>query len=242
MIYFASDQHFGAPTFKESRKREDRFIKWLDLIKKDAKELFLLGDLFDFWFEYKTVIPRGFVRVLGKLAEMKESGIKIHFFVGNHDLWMQDYFEKELQIKVYHQPTQFVFNKRVFLIGHGDGLGPGDKAYKMMKKVFVNPIAKWMFRWLHPDLGMRLAQHLSIKNKYISGEADLKYLGDEKENLVIYCQNIHKETPHDFYVFGHRHLALDIKIGAHARYINTGDWVTLNSYASFDGETLLLHH
>ena len=174
-IYFASDQHFGAPTSIESKPREEKFIRWLDEIKKDADELFLLGDLFDFWFEYKTVVPKGFIRVLGKLAELKDNGVKIYFFVGNHDLWMNDYFTTELNIPVYHTTKEFTFNNKTFLIGHGDGLGPGDKGYKRMKKVFTHPISKWVFRWLHPDIGVRLAQYLSVKNKLISGDEDVKY-------------------------------------------------------------------
>jgi len=241
-IYFASDQHFGAPTTAKSKQREILFIKWLDALKNEATELFLLGDLFDFWFEYKKVVPKGFVRVLGKLAELKDSGIRIHFFVGNHDLWMQDYFQEELGIKVYHKPTEFVFNKKTFLIGHGDGLGPGDKGYKQMKKVFINPIAKWGFRWLHPDIGMRLAQYLSVKNKYISGEEDVKFLGEEKENLILYCKDIYQNKKYDYFVFGHRHLPLEFPIGKESIYLNTGDWVRYYSYAVFDGNKMSLKY
>ncbi|HIP48905.1 MAG TPA: UDP-2,3-diacylglucosamine diphosphatase [Lutibacter sp.] len=239
-IYFASDQHFGAPNSEKSKEREILFVKWLDTIKKDATQLFLLGDLFDFWFEYKKVVPKGFVRVLGKLAELKDSGIQIHFFVGNHDLWMRDYFENELEIKVYHQPTEFTFNKKSFLIGHGDGLGPGDKGYKLMKKVFTNPFSKWCFRWLHPDLGVRLAQYLSVKNKYISGEEDVKFLGEDKEDLILYCKEIYQNKKYNYFIFGHRHLPLEISIGKDSMYLNTGDWVNYFSFAVFDGEKLLL--
>ena len=169
-IYFASDQHFGIPDAASSKLREKKFISWLDEVKTDAKAIFLLGDLFDFWFEYKTVVPRGFIRVLGKIAELKDSGIPMYFFVGNHDLWMIDYFETELGIPVYHHPKEFVFGEKTFLIGHGDGLGPGDKGYKRMKKVFSHPLSKWFYRWLHPDIGVKLAQYLSTKNKLISGQ------------------------------------------------------------------------
>jgi len=133
-IYFASDQHLGAPTSKDSFVREKRFLYWLDTVKKDAEAIFLLGDLFDFWFEYKSVVPKGFVRILGKLAEIKDSGIPVYFFVGNHDLWMTDYFEKELNIPVYHKPQEFLIDNKKFFIGHGDGLGPNDNGYKRMKK------------------------------------------------------------------------------------------------------------
>jgi UDP-2,3-diacylglucosamine hydrolase len=239
-IYFASDQHFGAPTPELSAPREQRFVKWLDEIKQDADVLFLVGDLFDFWFEYKTVVPRGFVRVLGKLAELKERGIEIHFFVGNHDLWMDDYFEKELGIPVYHRPQEFTFNGKSFLIGHGDGLGPGDKGYKRMKKVFTNPVSKWLFRWLHPDVGVKLAQYLSVKNKLISGDEDVKFLGEENEWLVLYSKRKLQTKHYDYLIFGHRHLPMVIKVGPDSEYVNLGDWIIYFTYAVFDGNTFEL--
>lgn len=237
-IYFASDQHFGAPTAEESKVREQKFIKWLDIVKKDATCIFILGDLFDFWFEYKTVVPKGFVRVLGKLAEIRDSGIPIHFFVGNHDLWMEDYFEKELNIPVYHEPKEFTFANKTFLIGHGDGLGPGDFGYKRMKKVFTNPFCKWLFRWLHPDIGVALAQHLSVKNKLISGDEDVVYLGEENEWLVQYSKETLKTKHYHFFVFGHRHLPMTLVVGKDSEYVNLGDWVSYFTYGVFDGEKM----
>jgi len=235
-IYFASDQHFGAPTKELSFPREQKFISWLDEIKKDATALFLLGDLFDFWFEYKTVVPKGFVRVLGKLAELRDAGIPIYFFVGNHDLWMEDYFQEELDIPVYHTTKEFTFNNKEFLIGHGDGLGPGDKGYKRMKKVFTNSFSKWLFRWLHPDLGVRLAQYLSVKNKLISGDEDVVYLGEEKEWLVLYSKRKLETKHYDYFIFGHRHLPMTIKVGENSTYANLGDWIGYFTYGVFDGE------
>jgi UDP-2,3-diacylglucosamine hydrolase len=238
-IYFASDQHFGLPNSEKSIVREKKFVNWLNSIQNDAKELFLLGDLFDFWFEYKKVVPKGFVRVLGKLAELSDKGTKIHYFTGNHDLWVRDYFQKELNWNVYTKPAEFTFNNKTFLIGHGDGLGPGDKGYKLMKKVFTNPIAKWFFRWLHPDFGVALAQHLSLKNKLISGKEDVVFLGDENEWLVQYCKRKLETKNYDFFLFGHRHLPLEIDIN-NSKYINTGDWITHFTFAEFDGQKLLL--
>ena len=239
-IYFASDQHFGAPTPKESFPREQKFVAWLEEVRKDAHVIFLLGDLFDFWFEYKTVVPKGFVRVLGKLAEIRDSGIEIHFFTGNHDLWMHDYFEKELGIPVYHRPMEFEFNNKLFLIGHGDGLGPGDKGYKRMKKVFTNPFSKWLFRWVHPDLGVKLAQYLSVKNKLISGDADVRFLGEENEWLVQYSKR-KLETKHfDYFIFGHRHLPMVIQLSENSAYANLGDWIGYFTYGYFNGETFEL--
>lgn len=239
-IYFASDNHLGAPTPEASAPREKRFVQWLSEIQQDAAALFLLGDLFDFWFEYKTVVPKGFVRVLGKLAEIADAGIPIHFFVGNHDLWMLDYLEKEVGIKVHYQPKEFTFNDRLFFIGHGDGLGPEDKGYKRMKKIFINPFFQWCFRWLHPDLGMRLGHYLSVKNKLISGEEDAIFLGEDKEWLAQYAKRKYNEKARDYFVFGHRHIPLDIAINDQARYINLGDWITHFTYAEFSENTMAL--
>ncbi len=239
-IYFASDQHLGAPTPEASLPREIFFVAWLDEVKKDAEAIFLLGDLFDFWFEYKTVVPKGFVRVLGKLAEIRDSGIPVYFFVGNHDLWMQDYFEKELNIIVYHKPKEFIINNKTFLIGHGDGLGPHDKGYKRMKKIFTFPLFKWLFKWLHPDLGIRLGQYMSVKNKLISGDEDAKFLGEENEWLVQYCKKKLTEKQYDYFVFGHRHLPLEIKLQKNSTYVNLGDWINYYTYGEFDGEELHL--
>lgn len=241
-IYFASDNHLGAPTLEASRPREKKFVAWLDEIKDDAAAIFLLGDLFDFWFEYKTVVPKGFTRTLGKLAEISDSGIPIYYFVGNHDLWMNGYFEDELNIPVYHKPKEFTFNNKTFLIGHGDGLGPGDKGYKRMKKVFTNPISKWFYRWLHPDWGVKLAQYMSVKNKLISGEEDAQFLGEENEWLVQYCKRKLETKHHDYFVFGHRHLPMEIDLGSNAKYINLGDWISHFTYGVFDGEKMTLKH
>jgi len=235
-VYFSSDNHLGAPNQQFSKPREAKFVAWLDEVKHDAAAIFLLGDLFDFWFEYKHVVPKGFVRVLGKLAEIKDSGIPIYFFVGNHDLWMDDYFEQELGIPVYHRPKEFSFNHKTFLVGHGDGLGPGDKGYKRMKKVFTNPFSKWLYRWLHPDLGVPLAQHLSVKNKLISGDEDAKFLGEENEWLAQYAKRKLESKHYDYFVFGHRHLPMEIEVGKNSTYFNLGDWINFYTYGVFDGE------
>lgn len=239
-VYFASDNHLGAPTMEESKVRELKFVRWLDTIKADAGVIFLMGDLFDFWFEYKTVIPKGFTRTLGKLAELSDAGISLHYFVGNHDLWMNGYFEEELNIPVYHTPHQYKINGVSFFVGHGDGLGPHDNGYKRMKKLFTNPVAKWFFKWLHPDIGVRLAQYFSVKNKLISGDDDAKYLGDDKEWLVQYALRKLEKQHYDHFIFGHRHLPLEIKLSDTSTYTNLGDWVNFYTYAEFDGAQLSL--
>lgn len=232
-VYFASDNHLGAPTKEDSLPREKKFVAWLDEIKEDAAAIFLLGDLFDFWFDYKYVVPKGFTRTLGKLAEISDSGIPVYYFVGNHDLWMNGYFEEELNIPVFHKPQVFSFNEKTLLIGHGDGLGPGDKGFKRMKKIFTNPFCKWLFRWLHPDIGVKLAQYLSVKNKLISGDEDVKFLGEDNEWLVQYCKQTEEKKHHDYYVFGHRHLPLKINISENSKYINLGDWISYYTYGVF---------
>ena len=239
-IYFASDQHFGAPTPELSFPREQKFVAWLDQIKGDAEAIFLLGDLFDFWFEYKTVVPKGFVRVFGKLAEIRDSGIPIYFFVGNHDLWMDDYFQKELNIPVFRDNQEYTFGDKTFLIGHGDGKGPGDNGYKRMKRVFTNPFFKWLFKWLHPDLGMKLGQYFSVKNKLISGDEDVHFLGEDNEWLILYSKRKLETKHYNYLVFGHRHLPLKVSVGEDSEYVNLGDWISYFTYGVFDGETFEL--
>lgn len=239
-VYFASDNHLGAPTLEASAPRERQFVQWLDTIKTDAAAIFLLGDLFDFWFEYSYVIPKGFTRVLGKLAELSDAGIPIHFFVGNHDLWMNGYFEQELNIKVYHSPREFRINNTVFFLGHGDGLGPADKGFKRLKKLFTNSFFKWVFKWIHPDIGVRFAQYLSVKNKMISGEEEATFLGNDNEWLVQYSRRKLEDKHRDYFVFGHRHLPLEIPLTDSSKYVNLGDWITHYTYGVFDGSTMRL--
>jgi UDP-2,3-diacylglucosamine hydrolase len=235
-VYFASDNHLGAPDRTSSAQREKRFVSWLKEIQEDAAAIFLLGDLFDFWFEYRTVVPKGFVRTLGTLADIADRGIPVYFFAGNHDLWMNGYFEEELDIPVFHRPQQFVIGQKRFFVGHGDGLGPHDKGYKRMKKVFTNPVARWIFRWLHPDWGVSLAQYFSVKNKLISGEEDKEFLGADNEWLVQYAKRKLEEAHSDYFVFGHRHLPLEIALKEGSTYFNLGDWISHYTYGVFDGE------
>jgi len=239
-IYFASDSHLGAPNFEESLIREKKFVLWLDAIKKDADAIFLVGDIFDFWFEYKEVVPKGFTRTLGKLAEISDSGIPIHFFAGNHDMWLKNYFEKELNLNVYKASKVFVINDKKFFVGHGDGLGPRDKSYKRMKKIFRNSFFNWCFRCMHPDWGIKLGKYLSNKNRIKSSLEDLKFNGEESEWLTQYCREKLKDERYDFFVFGHRHIPLEIELNSNSKYINLGDWVTHFSYAVFDGNSLSL--
>ena len=241
-VFFASDNHLGAPDASSSLQREQKFVRWLESIREEAAAIFLVGDLFDFWFEYKKVVPKGFTRTLGTLASLTDSGIPVFYFVGNHDLWMDGYFESELNIPVFHEPQVFNMGGKTFFIGHGDGLGPGDKGFKRMKKVFTNPLSKWIFRWLHPDLGVRMAQYFSVKNRLISGKEDVKFLGEDQEWLVQYSRRKLEQSHYDYFIFGHRHLPLEIQLNETSHYLNLGDWISYFSYGVFDGDSMCLKY
>ena len=241
-IYFASDFHLGVPTHAESLEREKKIISWLDEIKEDAKSIYLLGDIFDFWFEYKAVVPKGFVRLLGKLAELSDNGTDIFLIKGNHDLWMYDYLPKEVGVQIIEDKTILSENGKKIFLAHGDGLGPGDFGYKMIKKIFTNKMCQWLFTRLHPNFGLGIAHFLSKRSRIANNKNPEQFQGEEKEWLVSYCQEKQKENPVDYYIFGHRHLPLEIEIDTKAKYINLGDWIHHNSYAVFDGENLILEY
>ena len=235
-IYFASDFHLGSPNYEESLKREKKIIFWLNEIEKDAKKIYLLGDIFDFWFEYEKVVPKGFVRLLAKLADLVDKGIQIHFLVGNHDMWMRDYLEKEIGLKVHFKEFIVEENNQLILIGHGDGLGKGDYKYKILKSLFTSKICKWLFSRLHPNFGIGLGQAWSNKSR----KEQEKPTNEEKEILVEYCKEQQKNNPVDYYVFGHRHIPMEVKIDKRANYINLGDWIHHYSYAVLSDQKLEL--
>lgn len=239
-IYFASDFHLGVPNHTASLAREKIIIKWLDQIKKDAHSIYLLGDIFDFWFEYKHAIPKGFIRLQGKLAELRDAGMPIYFFTGNHDMWMFDYFPNELGIPIYRQPIVLEIGNQKLLIGHGDGLGPGDTSYKILKRFFNSSLCQWLFARLHPNFGIGIAKYWSRNSRIINMKKEEKFNGEENEYLLAYCRELEKTSHHDFYIFGHRHLPLDIKVGDKSRYINLGEWVNFNTYAVYDGLSIQL--
>lgn len=239
-IYFLSDFHLGAPDYETSLQREKKIVAFLQSIRHDAAAIFIVGDMFDFWFEYKHVTPKGYVRLLGKLAEITDSGIPVHFFVGNHDMWMRGYFEKELNIPVYFQSKSFEWNGKKFFIGHGDGLGPGDHGYKALKKVFRNKFSQFLFGLLHPSWGIGLANFFSRKSRKKTGSKDEVFLGEENEWLIVFSKEVLAKEHYDYFIFGHRHLPLDIKLSENSRYINLGDWIKYFTYAEFDGQMTLL--
>lgn len=232
-IYFASDFHLTLDT----QERENYVVRWLDFIKHDAEAIYLVGDVFDFWFEYKTVVPKGYVRFLGKLAELRDAGIAIYFFTGNHDMWMFRYFEDEFGIPIYREPIIRDIKGKRFFIGHGDGLGPGDHSYKLMKKVFANRFCQWLFARLHPNFGIGLAI-LSSQNsrKY---KSDSGYTAKENEWLYAYANEKVKTEPCDYFVFGHRHIPMDLQLAnGKSRYINLGEWFEKRSYLVVDEQEI----
>lgn len=239
-IYFLSDFHLGAPNHAASLEREKTIVRFLEEIRADAAEIFLVGDMFDFWYEYRQVVPKGFVRLLGKLAELTDAGIRLHFFVGNHDMWMRDYFQLEMNIPVYFEPIELERNGKKFLVGHGDGLGPGDHGYKRLKKIFRNPVCKWLFGALPPVVGIGLANYMSRRSRAQAGSSEEVFLGEEKEWLIIYCKEVLEKEKIDFFVFGHRHLPIDYRLKDNSRYINLGDWIRYYTYAVFDGNEMKL--
>ena len=241
-VYFLSDFHLGVPDRVTSLQREKLIVQFLNEIRNDAAAIFIVGDLFDFWYEYRKVVPKGFVRILGKMAEIVDEGIPIYFFVGNHDMWMSGYFEKELNIPVYHEPKEFEFDGKKFLIGHGDGLGPDDHGYKFLKKVFRNKFCQWLFGLLPPAMGMGIAHYFSKSSRAATGGDDSQFLGEEKEWLIIYCKEVLQSKYFDYLIFGHRHLPIDFPLNNGSRYINLGDWIRYNSYAVFDGNNLDLKY
>ncbi len=238
-IYFASDFHLGLPSYLESRNREVLLVQWLDSIKSDASEVFLVGDIFDFWYEYKRVIPKGFTRFMGKVAELTDSGIPVHFFTGNHDVWMFGYFEKELGVKIHTQPIVREFNGKRFIIGHGDGLGKGDYGYKLLKGIFTNRTLQWLFSRLHPNFSMWLGNRWSVRGRY-SKEISHKFR-NEAELITRYARReIERGNGYDFFVFGHWHSPVVYPLNSTETLVLLGDWIVNNTYGKWNGKSFEL--
>lgn len=232
IIYLASDFHLGAPNIAESKAREMQIVSWLDHVATDATEIYLVGDVFDFWFEYKKVIPKGFTRLLGKICELSDKGIKIHFFLGNHDMWIKDYFKEEFNADIHKDAIERIWYGKIYLLGHGDGLGPGDRGYKFIKRILRSPLCQWAFARLHPNFGVGLAQYFSQKSR-IHGKDDSKYSGPENEWLYLYAQETLEQKHIDYFVFGHRHLPLCLPV-KESIYFNLGEWINYNTYLRID--------
>lgn len=245
MIYFASDFHLGIPDMKGSLERERKLIGWLDHIQKDATAIYLMGDLFDFWFEYRTVVPKGYSRLFGKLSEITDSGIDIHLFKGNHDLWAFDYLETEIGIKLHRKAEVAMLNGKKFFLSHGDGLGTGDHGYKFLKSVFESRINHFLYRWIHPDLGTRLGSYFSRRSrltKILTEGIEMKRSSDDaKERIVSFSRQQAAADPEiDYFIFGHVHSPEIITLTENASCVFLGDWVVHFTYATYDGNKVEL--
>lgn len=237
-IYFASDFHLGVPDYASSLVREKKVIAWLDSIKADAAAIYLVGDIFDFWFEYRYTAPKYFTRLLGKIAEITDSGTAVHYFIGNHDMWTFGYLEKELGVLLHKENVVLEMDGKRMLIGHGDGKGPGDMGYKLLKKVFRSPVLQWIFSRLHPNFAFWMAHFWSYKSR-VNNNDPLVFV-KEKEWLYLYCAHKLKQEHFDYFLFGHRHLPVQVEVGPGSQYINLGDWLVHFTYAVYDGTTLEL--
>ncbi|MBM3441880.1 MAG: UDP-2,3-diacylglucosamine diphosphatase [Bacteroidetes bacterium] len=240
-VYFLSDFHLGIPDRPSSLAREHRVIAFLRTAAADAAGIFILGDIFDFWYEYRKVVPKGYVRLLGTLASIADEGIPIHFFVGNHDMWVRDYFQHEIGMQVHYHPIHMDMAGKRFYLGHGDGLGPGDHGYKLLKMVFRNPFCQWAFGMIPPTLGIGLAEHFSRGSRIATGHSEDQFLGESQEWLITHCRKQLQKEHFDYFIFGHRHLPIDYRLEERSRYVNLGDWLRYDSYAVFDGTDLTLH-
>ena len=237
-VYFASDFHLGVEGNLPAIQRERIIVEWLQMAGQDADTIYLVGDLFDFWFEYAKAVPRGHIRFLGTLAQLRDAGVHLEIFTGNHDMWMFDYLENELNLRIHRAPIRKKLGDFEFFIGHGDGLGPGDLGYKRLKRVFAHPFAQWLFARIHPNLGVRIAEYWSGTSRAKNQGAE-QYLGPESEWLIQYCENqIKNGDTADFFIFCHRHLTIDFTLSNGSRYINLGEWMHARSYAVFDGRKL----
>jgi UDP-2,3-diacylglucosamine hydrolase len=238
-IFFLSDAHLGLPPREKSLQREKLLTRWLEEVRNDAFSIYLLGDIFDYWFEYKKVVPRGFTRLLGKIAEITDSGVPVYFFTGNHDVWVFDYLPSEIGITVIRNPVTIEINGKKFFIAHGDGLGPYEKGYRIIKSIFTSRILQWFFSRIHPNTATAFAHRWS-KHSRLSKDASLPFLGEEKEFQVLFSKEILKTEHFHFFVYGHRHLPIDLIIGENSRFICLGDWFINFTYAVFDGNDLQL--
>jgi len=243
-IYFASDFHLGIPDYESSLQREKKIVSWLEMVSEDASEIFLMGDVFDFWFEYKTVVPKGYVRLLGKIAELTDKGIKIHLFRGNHDIWAFDYLEREAGVQLHRRPAFIEFGGKKFYLAHGDGLGPGDNGYKFLKKVFEFRPNQFLFKWLHPDIGARMGLYFSHKSRLANlSKEGKKENGTKPEEEMLYQYALRKIEEHpelDYLVFGHRHVPIQMMLNEKAELFILGDWISHFSYAVFEDGKMFL--
>jgi len=240
-VYFVADLHLGSDALEHPHVTEKRFVRWLDTIRDEARAIYLLGDIFDFWFEYKKTVPRGFTRFLGKIAELHDTGTEIHFFTGNHDIWMFDYFRQELGITVHTKPLRTTINGKLFYLAHGDGLGDDSRAFRLIRWIFHNRTCQFLFARVPSRWGIGFGHWWSRHSKGYDIVCATQYMGEEKEHLVLFSKEYLQGDPYiDYFIFGHRHLLLDLRLNRKTRMMIVGDWMQHFSYAVFDGKELSL--
>lgn len=237
-IYFASDFHLGLPAGSPPLEREKKVVRWLNSIAPDAKEIYLLGDIFDFWWEYKLVVPRGFTRFLGTIAEITDSGIPVHFFTGNHDMWVGDYLSAECGLIIHTTPFTTIFNGKKFHLAHGEGLGTRDTGYKILLSIFRNKTLRFMYSVLHPSIGVGIGLKWSLNSRLGKGITS-EFLGEEKEDLIRYAKSFLRNDNPDYFIFGHRHLAMTYQLKEGIVIVFLGDWIKNGSFAEWDGNSLV---
>lgn len=243
-IYFLSDAHLGSRAIRHNRTQERRLVSFLESIKNKAEAVYLMGDIFDFWYEYKQVVPKGYTRLLGKISELTDNGVEVHFFVGNHDLWMHDYLEKECGVVLHRREAVVELHGKLFFLAHGDGLGTDDRPFRLLRGIFRNSLCRFLFSALHPrwgmDFGLTWAKHSRLKHERVP---DPPYMGEDKEPLVLFAKDYLRTHPEvNFFLFGHRHIELDLMLTRDARVAILGDWITQYTYGVFDGENFFLEN
>lgn len=242
MIYFVSDAHLGSLLEKDPRSHEMKLVRWLDMVRNDAEIIYLMGDIFDFWYEYKTVVPKGFVRLFGKLAELTDAGIEIHFFIGNHDLWTFDYFEKEIGLIVHYEPLIVQHADQNFFLAHGDGLLRTDKKFNFFRAVFHSKLSQKLFGLVPPRIGQNLGYGWSKVNREKLADEDTSYRGENNEELIVFAKQYDATPKIDYFVFGHRHIDLKLQLKNNSQVIILGDFVSIFSYGVFDGKEFRLEY
>ena len=241
-IYFLSDAHLGSWAIDHRRMQERRLVRFLDSIKDKAAAVYLLGDMFDFWYEYKYVVPRGYTRFLGKLSELADMGVEVHFFTGNHDIWAYNYLERECGVILHKQPQTIELYGKIFYLAHGDGLGDPSKSFKVIRSIFHNKVCQWLFSGLHPRWGLWFGQawakHSRLKHE---AEGVPPYMGEDREHLVLYTKKyIQYHSNVDYFIYGHRHIELDLQLTKKARVLILGDWISQFTYVVWDGQHLFM--
>ena len=242
MIYFISDAHLGSLLVRDPRAHEKKLVDWLNSIKSDATAIYLLGDMFEFWYEYRTVVPKGFVRFFGKLAELTDAGVEIHFFTGNHDIWTFGYLEKEAGLIIHREPLTVQLGSKRFFLAHGDGLHAEEKGFQIIRKIFHSTLAQKLFRYVPAQWGQTFGYNWSKNNRKKIMHLDSKFKGEENESLVVFAKKYVQTHNVDFMIFGHRHIALDLQIKDQKRVVILGDFVNIFSYGVFDGENFQLEY